>query len=78
MYINEYTYDILGVEYTRVSICCIRKNKYIWLFFNINDRDSQDHESLQMLRNGSWHYSVKYEKCRGGGVGTSDPCTRSD
>jgi len=28
-------------------------NKYTWLFFHINDRDSQDHETLQMLHDGS-------------------------
>lgn len=50
----------------------IRINKYIWLFFHINDRDLQDHETLQMLHDSSWHYSVKYESYRGGGGGTSD------
>jgi len=53
MYVYVYTYDTLVVEYTRVSICCIRINKYVWLFFHINDRDSQEHETLQMLHDGN-------------------------
>ena len=71
VYVYVYTYDILRAEYTRVSICSIRMYKYTWLFFHINDGDSQDHGALQMLHDRSWHYSVKYEKCRGGRGGTS-------